>query len=81
MQELRFDKRTHISTVKARFERSFGSPAENLTIKLSDASGAFVADMTNENETLEQYGAMTGFNIHVVDNKPSELIQNFDDMT
>jgi tubulin-folding cofactor B len=40
-----------------------------------------VAEMANDEETLKYYGAVTGFNIHVVDNEPSELIQSFDDMT
>jgi hypothetical protein len=34
MQELRFDKETKISSVKAQLEKRFGSPAENITLKL-----------------------------------------------
>ena len=81
MQELRFDKETKISSVKAQLEKRFGSPAENITLKLQDVAGAFVVEMSNGDETLQHYGAVTGFNIHVVDNQPSELIQSFDDMT
>ena len=81
MQELRFDNRTQISQVKAQLERRFGSAAGNLTLKLQDKAGAFVAEMANDEETLQYYGAVTGYNIHVVDNEPSQLIQSFDDMT
>ena len=35
--------------------------------------------MSNDNASLESYGAITGFSIHCTDSDPSEILLNFDD--
>lgn len=37
--------------------------------------------MADDDQTLQHYGAVTGCNIHVIDNEPSQLIQDFDDVS
>ena len=37
--------------------------------------------MDTEFKSIEEYGAKTGYSIHVVDTNPSELISNLDDVS
>ena len=80
MQELRFDQAASISSVKDQLERRFGSAAQNLSLQLLDANGALLSEMSNDQETLKHYGAVTGCTIHVVDNDPSQLTRDLEDV-
>ena len=74
VMEMRFDKTMSIAKVKDCLEYKFGSPAKNQTLQLKDDQKAFVAELTDNAKTLEEYGALTGFHLYCIDNDPSELI-------
>ena len=81
LMEIRFDKTMPIGKVKDCLEYKFGSPAKNQTLHLKDETKTFVVEMIDNNKTLEEYGAKTGFHLYCIDNDPSELIQGFDDLS
>ena len=80
MAEIRFTKDQSIRSVKEVLERKFGSSADSMVLELRDASGAYICNMQNDQETLQSYGAIDGMCIHVQDPTPSAL-QNFDDVS
>ena len=81
LQEIRYDRRHTVKHVKQDLEYRFGSPEANQVLSLKDEQGNEVAKMSEDHLSLEDYGAKTGFCIHVVDTNPSEMISNLDDLT
>lgn len=79
LQEIRFDKRHTIAQIKAALEYRFGSPVANQSLTLKDDQNNIVAEMSNDASTLDSYGAVTGYLIHVTDSDPCDLFTHLND--
>lgn len=67
MAEIRYDARDTIAQVKVALERRFGSAAEDQKLQLQRQNGEYICDMNDDTKTLRDYGAQTGYCIHVID--------------
>ena len=71
LAEIKFDKRWTIAEVKSQLERRFGSAVADQELHLKNASNDLVCVMTDDNMTLDQYGAQDNYCIHVNDTNPN----------
>jgi tubulin-specific chaperone B len=67
LAEIKYDARETIAQVKVQLERRFGSDTTNQKLQLQRQNGEFICHMDDDTKTLKEYGAQTGYCIHVVD--------------
>ena len=81
LAEIKFDKRWNISVVKEQMEKRFGTAIVDQTLELKNASGDIVCIMSDENVSLDSYGALNGYVIHCIDSNPNAQHGEFDDVS
>jgi tubulin-folding cofactor B len=81
MAEIKYDARDTIAQVKVALERRFGSAVEDQKLQLQRQNGEFICDMNDDTKTLQDYGAKTGYCIHVIDGTYQAKLGEFDDVS
>ena len=81
LAEIKYDARETIAQVKQQLERRFGSAVSDQKLQLQRQNGEYICDMDDDSKTLKEYGAITGYCIHVVDDTFKTKLGEFDDLS
>lgn len=81
LQEIRFDVESKISFVKTQFARRYGSDPDNQKLNLKNGSDDFICEMLDNDKSLKDYGAQTGYTIHVIDTNPTNFLDDLQDLS
>ena len=79
LREIRFELSETVENVKQGLERRWGSNPSFMRLQLRDETGAVLAELSDDSQSLGAYGARDLMVLHVIDSDPNAL--NLDDVS
>lgn len=79
--EKRYGLTQTIESIKANLATHFATPAEYMRLELKSPQGVLIESNMQDDKMLGYYQCRDDFIIHVVDNQPAALVENYDDVS